>query len=152
MKFPANLKAEFIKVGLGRELLLSSLLGADLSSQEDDFSGVDIELNITIDVKGQKKVRRSDDSMSDQYHWIELRKNDTTPGWVCQGAMFIAFEMPTSWVIVDRQRLFDFIKYYIQDEYVESPEPFKKYRRNQSILTLVPVEHLRDIQLMEIEK
>lgn len=149
--FPTNLKSKFLRDGKVKEMLLASLIGAKLSTLEDDYKGVDIELNITIDVKGQKKVLRSDDQVSDLYHWIELRKNSEMPGWVCSGAMFLAFETAETWMIVDRERLFNWVKIKLGD-YSDTPEVYKRYQRNESVLTLIPVDDLRSLMVVELEK
>lgn len=68
-------------------------------------------LSFLVDVKGRKRIGRSG-QLQDEWIWLELhgvREKDM--GWLYGGcADLIAFEMPDSFMLVDRDRLIDLVE------------------------------------------
>lgn len=87
---------------------------------EDKKEHWDVELcnsksSTKIDVKGLKKINRTDSSYNDDYHWIELVGNAGYPGWVRGKAKYIALECREYWLLVDRQELLELAKFMTSD-------------------------------------
>jgi len=105
------------------------------SSEEDQLEHWDVK----FDVKGLKKVKRSDSETNEHIHWLEVKGITGMPGWCYGEADFFAFELQKYWVIVARQDLQDFIKENVVKEFTQQPTLYKLYRRQgrQDIITMV---------------
>jgi hypothetical protein len=83
--------------------------------KEDMFEHFDFEVNknnklIKYEVKARKRVSRSDDNYQDELIWCEILNVLGENGWVFACADYIAFEREKDFVIVEREKLADFIK------------------------------------------
>lgn len=107
-----------------------------------------------VDVKALKKRRRSDPSVDDSIHWVELQNVNGDTGWLFGLADNIAFETLTEWLIVSRSSLIDSIKSSIYKEFVDTPEIYKMYRRRgrKDVIVLVPTKDLKMLSKLEIPK
>jgi hypothetical protein len=149
-----------LRSGKIKEELFAKLIQAQMSDLLMDLRGVDLHLTLTFNVKGQKKIRRSDLSPSSIYHWLEIKKHTGQAGWVFKGAHFIVFELDHTWLIVERQRLEELVRHKAVKAICKDPEPYKMYHRKSfkskagkcDILTLIPVKDLREVSVFEIAK
>lgn len=148
----------FLKKGKKTEEEFSKLFKNFKTStkHEDINEHWDLEINHKIDVKGLKKIKRSDSFVNENFHWIEIRgvKDD---GWLYGGkADFFAFETIDYWIIVDIESLKKLIKLKTQKIYVTNQEDalYKLYSRRgrNDILTLVKTIDLIYISTSLIKK
>lgn len=149
-----------LRSGKVKEELFAKLIQAQMSDLLTDLRGVDLHLTLTFNVKGQKKIKRSDAAPSNEFHWLELRKHTGQLGWVFKGAHFIVFELEHTWLIVARQRLEDLVRLKVGKDYTKEAAPYMLYGRKNfkskgdklDILTLIPVRDLREVSTFEIAK
>lgn len=132
----------FLKEGKEKETLFAKLFGTYALSNktQDMIEHWDVKIgNVKIDVKGLKKVSRSDDSVNENIHWIEIKGITGHLGWLYGNADYFAFETVKYWVIVKKETLQDYIKTNTLKEWVERPTINKLYTRKgrQDIITLV---------------
>lgn len=59
----------------------------------------------TVDVKAMKKIKRSDNSFQNEYVWLEFKNVRGNVGWLCSNVDWIAFERPSSFLMVNRADL-----------------------------------------------
>ena len=135
-------------VNRDKEQEFADLIGARLSSQDEDLGGVDVKADFTVDVKAMKKVWRGDNSPQGEFHWIELRNVQGNPGWAYSKADFIAFETPGSWLLVkpsDLQGYLKTVQFMLYDG--EDIPLFKLYSRKgrKDLMTLIPTDKLKTI-------
>ncbi len=101
------------------------------------------------DVKGIKKINRSDTEPNEMYHYLELLNVHGKFGWVYGKADFIAFETKKYWIIVSLKKLQDFIAKNVNKTYVSSASEslYSLYRRygRKDCITMV-----KTIDLMAI--
>lgn len=94
-----------------------------------------------IDVKGLKKINRSDPEPNEEYHWVELVNVKGDKGWLYGDADYFAFELTRCYIIVTKNDLQDFIKYKCKDKKLmtDKKELYHLYRREgrKDIMTLV---------------
>jgi len=109
------------------------------TKQEDIKEHWDIEIKSKVDVKGMKKIRRSDEFPNQNYHWIEIKNVNGEHGWSYGKADFFAFEIEKYWIVVSKEDLQELIKDMVVKEMVESPSLYKLYQRKgrKDIMTLV---------------
>ena len=142
MPITQNEKIVFLKKGkVIEENIIKLFKDADSTTEYEDInSHVDIKVHVGIDVKGLKKVNRSDQETNENYHWIEIRgvKDD---GWLYGGgADCFAFEIKDYWLVVDKIDLQSFIAEKCREKIrVSKPELYKLYQRKErkDIITLV---------------
>ena len=105
------------------------------SSTEDQLEHWDVK----FDVKGLKKVKRSDSETNEHIHWIEVKGITGKPGWAYGEAEFFVFELQKYWVVVSKQDLQGFIAENIIKEFTQQPTLYKLYRRQGrlDIITMV---------------
>lgn len=142
----------FIKEGKAKEVLFAGLIGARMLPLQDDLEGCDLELRITFDVKGRKRIHREDEEYTDDVVWVELMKDDQRLGWVAEGAVYLVFEQQDSWIVVMRERLFDLVRRELERVVYPQPTVWAIYQRGRSKLTLVPTAEILDIATMIINK
>ena len=65
---------------------------------------------VTFDVKSRKRVSRNDISVQDEFVWLEIKNTAGNLGSLFGTADRMSFEMEDSFVIVDRNKLIDFVK------------------------------------------
>jgi hypothetical protein len=102
----------------------------------------DVQVNdIKYDVKGLKKVLRSDVNENENIHWIELKNVIGKLGWLYSGlSTHLCFETNDYWVIVSKIKLQEFIAEKCKGKEVANfPTLYKFYTRKdrQDIITLV---------------
>lgn len=109
------------------------------NEQQDMYDHWDVELQTRVDVKGMRKIRRTDDAPTEDYQWIELKNVTGKPGWLFGQADLFAFETARLWVLVDKQRLQDFTKSVLIKQIKPEPTLYYLYQRKgrQDMLVLV---------------
>jgi hypothetical protein len=136
----------FLSKGKQVEYLFMKLLSKfgevrEAGVHEDIHEHWDVALQTLIDVKGLRKLKRSDEYPNENYHWIELMNVNGKPGWVQGKADVIAFETFDLWVLVEREKLLKFLMVKIEnfEEFVDKPTLYKLYRRRGRLdaITLV---------------
>ena len=120
-----------------------------------DFIGLDGK---TYDVKSEKRLNFRDENTDSKVIWLERNNVNGDPGWLYGKVDKIAFQSSNEFIIVDRQKLLDFINgfildkdnYYYRKEYRkwytrERTTSFKSGRAYKDIVTFVyrkDIEHL----------
>jgi hypothetical protein len=61
-----------------------------------------------VDVKGRKKINRSDEDPQDYVTWLEFINGDGFTGWLLGKSNFIAFERLNDFLMVPRKDLLSF--------------------------------------------
>lgn len=116
------------------------------SDEEDMFSHIDMTVDgMTVDVKGMKKLNRSDADVNPDIHWIEFRNVHGNKGWIYGEAEYIAFEIVDGFIMIKREELLEWCREKIADKKIgDKKELYKLYRRNgrNDIISLVLVEDL----------
>lgn len=146
----------------------SSVKSSDVimaTKYEDMYKHIDVKIVIngdvySYDVKGQKKVNRSDENYDSSICWLEFINVKQDYGWMYGKANYIAFEQSDSWLIVDREELLKFIKTKIDDFtiYYHTKRLYKFYSREKlynkpDLMTLAKLEDVRKInKTFEIPK
>lgn len=136
-EFTNEQKQPFLRGGRLVERAFAELLDNPKfsSSEEDQLEHWDVK----FDVKGLKKVKRSDSETNEHIHWVEIKGITGMPGWAYGEADFFAFELAKYWVVVAKQDLQDLIKDNVVKEYTQQPTLYKLYNRQgrQDIITMV---------------
>ncbi len=112
------------------------------------YSNNKIYFNKKFDVKSIKRINRYDPTYNENFHWVEIasvydEKDDIKNqknGWLYGEADYIIFEVLDYYIIVDRQRLMEFIeKKSISDEVKSVKDLYVKYQRKgrKDIVVLV---------------
>lgn len=150
-------KILFLKKGKEVEENFSKLFSNAIPvNEEDDIKKhIDLYLQVGVDVKGLKKVNRSDRGTNEHIHWIELKNVLGKPGWLYGEADFFTFELKDYWVVVDKKDLQKFIAEKCKNKiHVSKPELYKLYQRKErkDIITLVTSYDLCYICTQQIKK
>jgi len=105
-----------------------------------------------------KRIQRSDDSVQDEWTWVELHgvrpKDD---GWLHGEAKLIAFETRDSFLIVKRLDLIDLVNKYVNFDltanYAKDAQ-YKVYQRKDRAdkITLIETDKLKEILYKEWKK
>jgi hypothetical protein len=135
--FDKNKKSNFLKNGkLVEKFFSQHLNNPKFSSKSEDLLE---HWDVKFDVKGLKKVKRSDDNVNENIHWLEIKGITGELGWVYGESDFFVFELEKYWVVVEKNDLQNFITENIIKEYYTAPEMYKLYRRNgrKDVITLV---------------
>ena len=127
-------------------------LGGDIKSaseNDDKYKHIDVywkpldkELWYSFDVKALKKNNRSDNDISLENTWLEIKNVYGGPGSLLGQAHYMAFEYDKSWLIVRRKELLDKLRKSIFDKTVYKYNPnsnFKLYpfsKLNDSIFPM----------------
>lgn len=124
------------------------------SDSQDIKEHWDLEITHKIDVKGLKKVKRSDDSVNENFHWIEIKNVLGKPGWLYGQADFFAFELCNFWVIVPKETLQNRISSKTVKTYFEEPTVYGLYQRagRKDVMTIIPSYDLCSLSVAMIEK
>jgi hypothetical protein len=133
---------EFLKAGKVKEAEFAKLFNnVTASSKEQDMKEHwDLQVGFKVDVKGLKKVRRSDSEVNENIHWLEIRNVNGANGWLySEETDLFAFETHNYWIVVEKAALQALVKERVQKVLVESPELYKLYRRKgrKDLMTLV---------------
>lgn len=137
-----NTIKEFLVSGKKTEEKFSELFDKTLKSTkyQDINEHWDVLINYKIDVKGLKKIKRSDDNVNENIHWVEIKNVNGNLGWLyAEETDFFAFELFKYWIIVEKIKLQKFISNNVVKEYVNEPMLYKLYRRigRNDVITLV---------------
>ena len=135
-------KEKYLQEGRAKEIEFAELFDEyTLSNEIQNVIGHwDLKLGkFKIDVKALKKINRKDDNKNENIHWIEIKGITGELGWLYGQADFFAFETIDYWIVVEKNRLQNFIKDKTIKEFVEVPTLYKLYNRKdrQDVLTLV---------------
>jgi hypothetical protein len=111
----------------------------------------------SFDVKGARKKRRSDTSVSYDATWLELKNIAGQDGSLCGKEDYIAFEMQTTWMIVRRKELLKNLLLKITDNTIYRVNPnedFKLYQRKdrKDVIVRVPYVFIMDNTVKIISK
>lgn len=133
---------DYLNEGKSKELLFANLFSSyTLSDKNTDIiKHYDVTIgNIRIDVKGLKKVNRWDNDVNENIHWIEIKGITGHLGWLYGEADYFAFETFDYWILVNKERLQEFIKTRTIKEWVKDKELYKLYQRpnREDVITLV---------------
>lgn len=151
----------FVIAGHADEKFVANLLKENkggtvmVSSEEDDihnhvdlwWTPVNSAQRIGIDVKGLKKISRTDSRVNNVDTWIETMNVQGNPGWVYGKATYIAFRRIGKVVFVARNVLARFIQDKIVGKPIVGRNPkhcYVPYRRANrlDIVTLVPLDDI----------
>jgi len=108
------------KNGHEAEQVFASLLRAEgfavrMATFPEQMRNIDViaEKNnqkVTFDVKSRKRISRNDISVQDEFIWLEIKNTSGNLGSLFGTADRMSFEMEDSFVIVDRNKLIEFVK------------------------------------------
>jgi hypothetical protein len=106
--------------GFNAEQTFASLLQKEgfkvtMASFPEQMRNIDViaEKNnqkVTFDVKSRKRISRNDTEVQDEFVWLEIKNTNGGLGSLFGTADRMAFEMEDCFVIVDRNKLIDFVK------------------------------------------
>jgi len=130
---------------------------ASSNNQQDMIEHWDLKItkSYKTDVKALKKIRRADQNVQEDYHYIEILGVTGELGWAfAEGVNMFAFETFDYWVLVKKEDLQNLVKEKVQKEWVKSPTLYKMYRRNgrKDIITLVKTLDLMFIAFHKLKK
>lgn len=123
------------------EVMKSQCDNIKVSSKEENmFSHIDFFCDgVAYDVKAHKKLNRWDKETSDSV-WIEFRNVRGNRGWIKGDAHKIAFQKDNEFWIVDRVKLYTWLKEEIKDLTIYSSKQYKKLYQRQGrkdVITLI---------------
>lgn len=125
------------------------------TTEQDINEHWDIQINnVRFDIKGLKKISRSDAHFNSSIHWIEIKNVHGKSGWLYGMADYISFETNDSWLIVKRSNLIKMVEDKLIMVFTDAPQPYKMYSRKgrHDVLTIVPIEDLKGIKTREVKK
>jgi hypothetical protein len=125
------------------------------SEAKDEFRHIDFHINLStskelemsVEVKSRKKVKRSDSSVNDDLVWIEFKNVQGKRGWLYGAADLLAFERENDFLLVERkllarlcERLCDLTKMNVD---VKMPLYTGYQRRNrEDVLSLIKMSDI----------
>lgn len=132
----------FLKSGKETEKKFSQILKEKCSfsnEQQDIHEHWDLKIVSKVDVKGLKKVRRSDSQPNENIHWIEIKNVRGDLGWLYGDADYFAFELIDYWIVVSKEDLQNLIKEKVNKVYYDKPTLYSLYSRKgrKDVITLV---------------
>lgn len=147
----------FLKRGREVEAEFAKLFNeANPTSKEEDIKRhIDLKITVGVDVKGLKKIKRSDQEVNEHVHWVELFGITGQKGWLYGDADFFSFETIDYWIVVAKEDLQKFIADKCRDKvHVNSPELYKLYKRKdrKDLITLITSYDLCYICTSQIKK
>jgi hypothetical protein len=146
----------FLAKGKQTEMAFSKILSnVKFSSENEDITEHwDISTNIKIDVKGLKKRNRSDDTVDERIHWVEIKNVNGNVGWLYGDADYFAFELHDYWIVVDKYDLQLLVKSQVKKEYSNIPMLNKLYTREgrKDVMTLISTFDLINIATSYVKK
>jgi len=150
-------KQKFLSMGKEKEKEFCELFtNAIKSTEEQDINEHwDVEIITKIDVKGLKKINRSDLDANENIHWLEIKGITGHLGSVySEHVEYFAFETKKYWIIVDKLELQKLISENVIKEFKEVPTVYYLYQRKGrlDVLTLVPTLDLMFISEKIIKK
>lgn len=129
------------------EIFMSLLPQSTRATREQDmFEHWDVECEgVKYDVKTQKRLNRSDTEVSDVI-WIELQNVRGEIGWLKGKADKIAILLGAQFIIVDREKLFSYIKETITNLEVQSFKEYKRWYQRRGRKDIITYLYLSDIE------
>lgn len=150
-------KEKFLSIGKEKEEEFSNLFASAIKStkKQDVIEHWDVQINSRIDVKGLKKIRRSDSDVNENIHWLEIKGITGHLGSVYSDHVdYFAFETVKYWIIVDKLKLQKLISENVIKEFVNEPKPYYLFKRQDrlDVLTIAPTLDLMYIAEKIIKK
>lgn len=115
----------FLSEGKKKESFFSSHLKSfSVSSVHEDMTEHwDLKMETRIDVKGLKKIKRSDLFTNENYHFIEIINVHGKLGWLYgEKVDYFAFETNHYWILVKKETLQEFVKNNVSKIQVDSTD------------------------------
>jgi hypothetical protein len=111
------------------------------SRYQDTKEHWDVKISANIDVKGIRKIDRYSE-IDENFHWVEILNVNGYKGWAYSEFVdYFAFETFDYFIIVEKEKLQNFIKEKVKKEYVSSTRQalYKLYRRKdrKDLISLV---------------
>lgn len=102
--------SEYLIKGKALEFkIISNLKSAIAGTKSEDFKGIDLKVNINFDVKGAKKIRRSDNFITYDKTWLEYRNVMGNFGSLMkQDLDYFIFEREDCWDVRNRIQTLEF--------------------------------------------
>lgn len=126
------------------------------TENEDIFEHIDVCVGeMKIDIKGLKRVNIKDAEVNPDIHWIEFQNVIGKKGWIYGGASHIAFELIDTYLLIEREVIYEFCKEKIVDRKVKSTKGvYTLYNRKGTldIISLVLTEDLLKLPHHLIDK
>lgn len=111
------------------------------STNEDIYEHWDLSISVKVDVKSIKKQNRYDITYSETFHWVELKNVEGKLSWLYGKADYFAFETEDYWVIVEKERLQNFIEEKCKGKTLgKSKDPYELYQRENRKDVIVKVK------------
>lgn len=150
-------KEKFLLIGGQKETEFCELFAnaAKSTVAENIYEKWDVGVTSKIDVKGLKKIRRSDSDVNENIHWLEIKGVTGHLGSVYSDHVdYFAFETVKYWIIVDKLKLQKLISENVIKEFVNEPKLYYLFKRQDrlDILTLAPTLDLMYISEKIIKK
>lgn len=151
MKFGLEVEQKFKELAENKGFTVLKSSREDDIKKHIDFTMTNKIYSKTIDVKGMRKISRSDNEVQDDWLWIEIHGvNKTNKGWLYGGkADLIGFQTKTNFILVERLDLLKLIPHLVKKEYVKSPNEAKYmlYKRKDrfDIITMINIRDLYPI-------
>jgi hypothetical protein len=97
-----------------KDLLINEGLHVREADMVEQRNHVDLIVNennrkVRYEIKSRKKINRSDDQYQDSLIWIEIQNVRGDLGWLFGASDYIVFERNKDFVVVDREKLADFV-------------------------------------------
>jgi hypothetical protein len=112
----------------------------------DKFSDIyehwDIKIETKIDVKSIKKESREDLSYNENFHWVEIQNVNGEHGWLYGKADYFAFETEDYWLIVEKEKLQNFIEMKCDKTIGKTKDPYCFFSRKNRKDIIVKVKTL----------
>jgi hypothetical protein len=127
----------------------------EASASEDMNEHWDFSVELKFDVKGLKKVKRSDSEPNEEIHWVELVNVNKKKGFLYGEATHFAFETNDYWIIVEKTKLQNFIADKCKDKIkCATPTLYQLYTREgrKDVITLVKTIDLIYISDLIVKK
>jgi len=122
---------------------------------EDISEHWDVKIDLKVDVKAMRKVKRTDDHPNENIHYVEFKNVHGDRGWLYGDADYFAFETQSYYILVPKIRLQEFIaNKCASKEFSSSPELYKLYSREgrKDLITMVKTIDLMYLSDKVIEK
>jgi hypothetical protein len=126
-----------------------------------DFHIITKTKSYKIDAKAIKNINRGDKQKAEHYHFIETVNVRGEHGWAYGLATHFGFQTKDYWIIVEAEKLREYIRNNMIDERIESlrdkegnPICYKKYQRkgNKDEMMVVPNTDLAQISCALINR
>ena len=121
-----DVKNEFIK-----SLNKLGINGIILTDQDKENAGdIDTILSVKVNIRPLQKNSRADSKPNENIHWVEALNSMGKKGWLYGPSNYIAFETNDYWVLVEKNKLAEFIASKVQDPNITNNSSlfYKKFR------------------------